>query len=160
MNIIIIIRQPYCPVLGRRPQHSVSKLTCLVLSSAISCRSGQYLSMSSLHRLAGLPCRIFLSLWSPSGDTRGPSVVLEADDLPCSGPFHFSHIADYIYDFCPLPDPDAGPSIFVCDVEHTSFHFGFMRPQVCSVLVWSVSRSLPRVIACSTQEDGGVNKKR
>ena len=35
-----------------------------------------------------------------------------------------SHIADYIYDFCPLPDPDVGLSILVCGVEHTSFHFG------------------------------------
>ena len=31
---------------------------------------------------------------------------------------------DYIYEFCPLPNPDVGPSIFVCDVEYTSFHFG------------------------------------
>ena len=30
-----IIRQPLCPVVGRRPQHVVSKLPCLVLSSAI-----------------------------------------------------------------------------------------------------------------------------
>ena len=37
--IIIIIRQPLCPVVGRRPQHVVSKLPCLVLSSATSCRS-------------------------------------------------------------------------------------------------------------------------
>ena len=37
--IIIIIRQPLCPVVARRPQHVVSKLPCLVLSSAISCRS-------------------------------------------------------------------------------------------------------------------------
>ena len=37
--IIIIIRQPLCPVVGRRPQQAVSKLPCLVLSSAISCRS-------------------------------------------------------------------------------------------------------------------------
>ena len=37
--IIIIIRQPLCPLVGRRPQHAVSKLPCLVLSSAISCRS-------------------------------------------------------------------------------------------------------------------------
>ena len=44
--------------------------------------------------------------------------------MPCPGPFHFSHSVDYIYEFCPLPDPDVGPSIFVCDVEHTSFHFG------------------------------------
>ena len=44
--------------------------------------------------------------------------------MPFPGPFHFSHIADYIYDFCLLPDPDVGLSIFVCNVEHTSFHFG------------------------------------
>ena len=37
--IIIIIRQPLCPVVGRRPQQLVSKLPCLVLSSAISCCS-------------------------------------------------------------------------------------------------------------------------
>ena len=41
--------------------------------------------------------------------------------MPCPEQFHFSHIADYIYDFCPLPDPDVGLSILVCDVEHTSF---------------------------------------
>ena len=41
-------------------------------------------------------------------------------DMPCPGPFHLSHI----YDVCPIPDPDVGLSIFVCDVEHTSFHFG------------------------------------
>ena len=57
--IIIIIRQPLCPVVGRRPRHAVSKLPCLVLSSVIV--SLQYLSRSSLHRLAGLPCRLFLS---------------------------------------------------------------------------------------------------
>ena len=44
--------------------------------------------------------------------------------MPCPGPFHCSHFVDYIYDFCPLPDPDVGLSILVCDVEHTSFHFG------------------------------------
>ena len=44
--------------------------------------------------------------------------------MPCPGPFHFSYSVDYIYDFCPLPDPDVGLSICVCDVEHTSFHFG------------------------------------
>ena len=44
--------------------------------------------------------------------------------MPCPRPFHCSHIADYIYDFCLLPDPDVGLSVLVCDVEHTSFHFG------------------------------------
>ena len=41
-----------------------------------------------------------------------------------TGPFHFSHSVDYTYECCPLPNPDVGPSIFVCDVEHTFFHFG------------------------------------
>ena len=99
-------------------------LSCAVLFQIVSL---QYLSRSSLHRLAGLPCRLFLSyyfLWSPSGNTRGPSVVFEAVDMPCPIPFHFSRIADYIYDFCLLPDPDVGLAVLVCDVEHTSFHFG------------------------------------
>ena len=51
--------------------------------------------------------------------------------MPCPGPFHFSHSVDYIYEFCPLPNPDVGPSIFVCDVEHTSFHFGLCRTVYC-----------------------------
>ena len=33
--------------------------------------------------------------------------------MPCPGPFHSSHSVDYFYEFCPLPDPDVGPSIFV-----------------------------------------------
>ena len=44
--------------------------------------------------------------------------------MPCPIPFHLSYSVDYIYDFCPLPDPDVGLSIFVCDVQHTSFNFG------------------------------------
>ena len=59
--------------------------------------------------------------------TRDRSVVFEAVDMPYPRLFHFSHIADYIYDFCPLPDPDVGLSILVCDVEHTSYHFGLCR---------------------------------
>ena len=39
--------------------------------------------------------------------------------MPCPRPFHFSRIADYIYDFCLLPAPDVGISVIVCDVEHT-----------------------------------------
>ena len=45
-------------MVGRRPQHAVSKLPCLVLSSAISCRSSICLGRLST---AGLLCRIFLS---------------------------------------------------------------------------------------------------
>ena len=37
------------------------RLHCRMQSSAISCRSSTHLHRSSLHRLAGLSCRIFLS---------------------------------------------------------------------------------------------------
>ena len=43
------------------------------------------------------PLSYFLVIWSPSGNTCGPSVVFEAVDMPCPRAFHFSHIADYIY---------------------------------------------------------------
>ena len=46
--------------------------------------------------------------------------------LICPAQYHliFAHSVAYIYDFCPLPVPDVGPAIFVCDAEHTSFHIG------------------------------------
>ena len=118
----VIIRQPYCPVVGRRPRHAVSKLACIVLSSTRSCCSS--ICPSCLSMIGWSPSSYFLLIWSPSGDTRGPLVVFEAVCIPCPRPFHFSHIADYIYEFCPLPNPDVGLTIFVCDVEHTSFRFG------------------------------------
>ena len=52
--IIIIIRQPLCPVVGRRPLHAVSKLPCLVLSSAISCHSSIFLGCLSIAWLISL----------------------------------------------------------------------------------------------------------
>ena len=48
-------------------------------------------------------------------------VVLEAVDMPCPIPLHFSHIADYVSDFCRVPDPDVGNSVLV---EQTPFNFG------------------------------------
>ena len=69
--------------------------------------------------------------------------------MPCPGPFHFSHSVDYIYDLCPLPDPDVGLSILVCDVEHTSFHFGLCGRKFVLCLF---GQCLPYVIAGSTQE--------
>ena len=62
-----------------------------------------YLSRSSLHRLAGLPCHIFVS-YGLQLVTRevGQSVVLEAVDLwPLPRCTSLSHIADYVYAFCP-----------------------------------------------------------
>ena len=51
------------------------------------------------HPLGWSPLSSFLVIWSPSGDTRGPSVVFEGVDIPCPEPFHLSHSVDYIYDF-------------------------------------------------------------
>ena len=66
----------------------------------------------------------FLVIWSPSGDIRRPFVVFEAVDVPFPGRDHFIFLTLLIVPgFCPLPDPDVGPPIFVCDIEHTSFHF-------------------------------------
>ena len=72
--------------------------------------------------------------------------------MPCPGPFHFSYSVDYIYDFCPLPDPDVGLSIFVYDVEHTSFHFGLRGRKFVLCLFGQCQVSAPYVIAGSTQE--------
>ena len=52
--------------------------------------------------------------------------------MPCPGPFHFSHVDDYIYDFCLLPDPEVGPSVLVCDIENTSFRFGLVMKTLFS----------------------------
>ena len=106
-----------------------AKASACCLQTTLSCAflchivSLQYLSSVVSPSLGWSPLSSFLVIWSPTGDTRGPSVVFEAVDMPCPGPFHFSYSVDYIYDFCPLHDPDVGLSVFVCDVEHTSFHF-------------------------------------
>ena len=122
--IIIITRQPLCPVVGRIPQHAVSKLPGLGLS--LPYRVAPVFARSSLHRLAGLPCRLFLSygLQVVTREVHRSSLRR----LICPTQDYFicltRYSVDYIYDFCPLPDPDVRLSIFVCDVEHTSFHFG------------------------------------
>ena len=105
-------------MVGRRPQHAISKLACLVMSSAISCRSSicpGRLSNAWLGSLVVFSCHI---IWSSSGDTRSPSVVLEAVDMPCPGPFHFSHSVDYIYDcFLSLPQMLVFLSLYRTDLR-------------------------------------------
>ena len=87
------------------------------------------------------PLSSFLVIWPPNGDTRGPSVVFEAGDMLCPGPFRIiTLLIISIDEFRPLPDPNVGLSILVCDVEHASFHFG-----LCGL-------SASYVIAGSTQE--------
>ncbi len=111
--------------MSRRWAKASACLLQVSMSCALLCQivSLQYLSRSSLHSLAGLPCHLFLSY--------GLQVVtLEVHlsclrRLMCPARDHFIFVTLLIIsDFCPLPDPDVGPSISVCDVEHTSFHFG------------------------------------
>ena len=112
-------------------------LSCAVLYHIVSL---QYLSRSSLHRLAGLPCRLFLSY--------GLQVVFEAVDMPCPGSFHFSHIADYIYDLCPLPDRDVG----LCGRKFVLCLFG-QCPGLCTIChSWQHTG----VVHLSLQADGKV----
>ena len=88
--IIIIIRQPLCPVVGRRPQYAVSKcpndpVLCCPLPYRVAPVFVQVISPP----LGWSLLSSFLVIWSPSGDTRRPSVVFEAVDVPCPGPFRF-----------------------------------------------------------------------
>ena len=83
--------------------------------------------------------------------------------MPCPGPFHFSHIADYIYDFCLLPDPDV---VFLSLYVMLSILLSILavRPQVCYVLVWRCpglctichSWQYTGVVPVSLQVDGKV----
>ena len=70
------------------------------------------------------PLPSFLVIWSPSGYARGPSVVFEAVDMPCPGPFHFSHSVDYIYELCPLLSLQADGKVAFEDIPV----FGVHRP--------------------------------
>ena len=114
-------------------------LSCAVLRHIVSL---QYLSRSSLHRLAGLSCRIFSSygLQVVIGEVHRSSLRR----LICPAQDHFIFLTVLIISmsFVLSLTQMLIFFIFVCDVEHTSFHIGSVRPQVCSVLVWSVSRSL------------------
>ena len=107
-----------------------AKASACCLQTTLSCAflchivSLQYVSRSSLHRLAGLPCRLFLSYGLQLVTREVHRSSLRRLICPAQDHFIFLTVSvDYIYDFCPLPDPDVGLSVFVCDVEHTSFHF-------------------------------------
>ena len=117
------------------------------LSWAVLCQivSFQFLSRSSLHRLAGLPCLFGerVSKWwkaRSNGRLWGGWCTIATTS--------FSRIADYVYDFCPLPGTEVGPFVFVCDVEHTYFHFGLCGRK----FVVCFPGSAPYIIAGSTQE--------
>ena len=114
----------------------VSKLLSLAQSSQL-CQivSLQYLSRSSLHRLAGLYCRPFF-LWYPPGEARGPPVVFEVVDVPCP-------VYCWIYmTFLSSPWPRCWTFCPCMWCWAYFFPFWIVRPQSCSVLNWWVSMSL------------------
>ena len=142
-NIIIIIRQLLCPVVGRRPQHAVSKLPCLVqLSSAISCRSNIYPGRLSTARLVSLvvfSCHMVSKWWHArsigclwGGWYALPTTISFFSQ--CRPTLHLGLLSS--------PWPRCW-SFYLC-MWCWAYFFPFwsVRPQVCSVLVWSVSRSL------------------
>ena len=114
---------------GWAPHDAAFKLACLLLSSADRFPPVS-VYRSSLHRLTELPCRIFLSyiLWSPSGDTRGPSIVFEAVDVACSGPIGpLSFLILLIMSMTfviSLTQMLIFLFLYLCDVQRPPFHFG------------------------------------
>ena len=126
-------------------------LSCAVLRHIVSL---QYLSRSSLHRLAGLPCRIFSSY--------GVQVVIREVHwsslrrLICPAQDHFIFLTVLIISvFVLSPDPDValGPSIFVCDVEHTSFHVGLCGRKF---VLWLLGQCPGLCTICHSWQHRGV----
>ena len=98
----------------------------ITLSCAFLCHivSLQYFSRSSLHRLAGLPCRLFLSC--------GLQVVtreVHRSSLRrfiCPAQDHFIVLTVLIISMTfvlSLTQMLVFLSLHICDVDHTSFHF-------------------------------------
>ena len=86
------------------------------------------------------PLSSFLVIWSPSGDARDPSVVFEAVNMPCPGPFHFSQCRLYLLVWgLSSPWPRCWSCYLCMWCWAYFFPFWSVRPQVCSVHVWSVS---------------------
>ena len=134
------------------PKHATSKLAlCCPLPDHVLPVFVQVISP----KLAGLPCRLF---WPY--DTRSPSVIFEAVDVPCRGPLHFFLTLLIVsMTFCPLPDPDVGLSVLVCDVEHTSFYFG-LRGRKFVMCLSGESLGLCTIIPSDTQECIPVSSRR
>ena len=146
--IIIIIEQPCCPVVGQKPRHTVSKLACLALSSARFWRSSfcpGRLSTAWLVSLVIFSCHMF-SKWCHARFNGRLWYT-----LPKTISF-FSQCWLYLWHLSsPWPRHWSFYPCMWCWA--CFFPFWYVPTQVCSVLVWSVSRSLHHnVIAGSTQE--------
>ena len=109
-------------------------LFCAFLCHIVSL---QYLSRSSLHRLAGLPCRIFLSygLQMVTREVHRSSLRR----LICPAQEHFIFLTVLIISMTfvlSLTQILVFPSLYV--MLPNFFPVWYVRPQVCSVLVWSL----------------------
>ena len=147
----IIIRQPMCPVVFTKASAYRLQIT---LSCAFRCHivSLQYLSRSSLHRLAGSPLSSFLVIWSPSGDTRGPSVVFEAIYIPAQDHFIFLTVLIISMTFVlSLTQMLVFLSLYVMLSILLSILVCAAASLFCACLV-SVQVSAPYIIAGNTQE--------
>ena len=136
-------------MVGRRPQHVVSKLPCLVLSSANTCAPVFVQVVSPPLGRSSLSS--FLVIWSPSGNTRGPSVVFESVDMPCPRIFHFSHSVISMTFVLSLTQMLVFLSLYVMLSILLSILVCAAASLFCACLV-SVQASAPYVIAGSTQE--------
>ena len=138
----------------------------ITLSCAFLCHivSLQCLSRSSLHRLAGLPCRIFLSygLQIVTREVHRSSLRR----LICPAQDHFIFLTVLIISMTfvlSLTQMLVFLSLYVM-LSIYFFPFWSVRPQVCSVLVWPVpglctichSRQHTGVVHLSLQADGKV----
>ena len=118
--------------------HFQVSLSCAVVCHIVSL---QYLSRSSLHRLAGLPCRLCFPYGLQMVTREVHRSSLRRLICPAQDHFIFLTVLMISMTFVLSPDPDVGLSILVCDVELISFHL------VCTaaslfVLGWPVSSSL------------------
>ena len=128
---------PSFPCLGEC--HLQVSLFCAVLCQFVSF---PYLSGSSLCRLAGLPSHLFRRMVSKRWHSRSIMSSLRRLHVLCPGPFQFSHVTVYLYDFYPLHDPTMLVLLSLYWLLNTHLCIWSVRPLVCSVLVWWVSRHL------------------
>ena len=127
---------------GRRPQHAVSKLPCLVLSSVISCRSSicpGRLSPAWLVPLVVVSCHLSYGLQLVTREVHRSS--LRGLIYPAQN--HFICLTVLIISMTLSSPWPRCWSFYLC-MWCWAYFFPFwsVLPQVCSVLVWSVSRSL------------------
>ena len=101
---------------------------------------------------APLPYFLVVGLWSPSGDTGGPSDVFDAFGVPCPGPLHLLTIAVYICDLYPLSDNMLIFLFLYMILSILLFILVCAASSLSCACLASAHTTAPYVIADSTQE--------